>query len=206
MVKYLWFGTFTFISVDVMGQTDILASFFILISIVVMIKCFSSERYVYIYLSLASLGISTLVKTYCFLLLPLYIFLSIKLIDQRIENNISKIKIFSGLLILVSTILVSPILTYGKYISGMVSGESSWAFNLRTNGIDPFNIISIWLLGYCIIIYLMARRISKIRSTGECKDLFVFFGMLDPLLVLHISFYSSTMVGNPGTIYNRCSR
>ena len=87
-LSLLWFGTFTFISVDIMGQTDILASFFILISIIITIKSFYSEKYVlYLYLGLASLGVSTLVKTYGFLLFPLYILIAFKLIDQRVNNR-----------------------------------------------------------------------------------------------------------------------
>jgi hypothetical protein len=179
-LSILWFGTFTFISVSIMGQTDIFASFFILISIMITIKSFYSEKYVlYLYLGIASLGVSTLVKTYGYLLFPLYIFIAIKLIDQRVENKKLKIKIYSGLLILVSSILVSPLLIYGKWVSGIASGESSMVFNLQTFGVPLFQAISIWLLGYCIIIYVMAKRVLRITLPREYTDFFVFFGMLD---------------------------
>ncbi len=179
-LSILWFGPLTFISVSIMGQTDIFASFFILIFVILTIKSFYSEKYVlYLYLGVASLGVSTLVKTYSYLLFPLYIIIAIKLIDQNVGNKILKIKIYSGLLILVSSILVSPMLIYGKWVHGIASGESSWVFNLQTFGVNPFQSISIWLLGYCIIIYVMAKRVLKISSPREYTDFFVFFGMLD---------------------------
>jgi hypothetical protein len=179
-LSILWFGSFTFISVNVMGQDDIFASFFILISAIILIKSFYSEKYAsYIYLSLASLGISTLVKTYGFLLFPLYVLIAIKLISQHTENKKSKIKIYSRLLVLVIFILISPMLTYGKWINAMVSGESSWAFNLRTFGVDPFNSISIWLLGYCIIIYILYKNLININFPKEYTKVFIYFSILD---------------------------
>ena len=179
-LSILWFGTITFISLNIMGQCDIFASFFILISVTITIKSFYSEKYVlYLYLGLASLGVSTLVKPYGFLLFPLYILIAIKSIDQRVMDKKLKIKIYSVLLILVSSILVSPMLIYGKWVSGIASGGSSWAFNLQTFGVYPFPVISIGLLGYCIIIYVMTKRLLKISSPREYTNFFVFFGMLD---------------------------
>ena len=72
-------------------------------------------------------------------------------------------------------------------------GESSWAFNLQTFGVSPFQAISIWLLGYCIIIYVMAKRLLKISSPREYTKFFVFFGMLDLSSLSYLSF-SPTMV------------
>ena len=92
----IWFGSFTFICVIVMGQTDIFAAFFILISIVATIKSFNSDNYVlYLYLGLASLGISTLIKTYGYLLLPIYILVALTLINQNAKDKYLKAKIYS---------------------------------------------------------------------------------------------------------------
>lgn len=179
-LSLLWFGTFTFISVIIMGQTDIFASFFIFVSVIMMIKSFHSDKYaLYMYIGLLSLGVSTLIKTYGFVLFPLYLLIIIKFIYQRTEDLRLKCKLYSILLILVSFTLVSPMLIYGKWVSGIASGESSWVFNLQTFGVWPFQAISIWLLGYCIIIYVMAKRLLGIRLPREYTEFFVFFGMLD---------------------------
>jgi len=173
-----------------MGQTDIFASFFIFISTIVMIKGFYSDNYaLFMYIGLMSLSVSTLIKTYGFLLFPLYLIIIIKLIYQRTEDIGLRFKHYSILLILASFALVSPMLIYGKWVSGIASGESSWVFNLQTFGAGPFQVISIWLIGYCIIIYKMVKRLLEISLPQEYTDFFVFFGLLN-ISWFFISVYS----------------
>ena len=70
-------------------------------------------------------------------------------------------------------------LFYGKWVSGIALGESSWAFNLQTFGVNPFHTISVWLFGYSIIIYMMYKKLIDAQLPQEYTNIFIFFCMLD---------------------------
>lgn len=151
------FGTFSFVSVIVMGQIDIWYAFFVYISIIFMLKSFDSERYIlYISLAFLSLGISLTFKTFGGLLFPVYILFMFNILKKK---NVKYTNIFYLLILFTGIFIVAALaiwIPYAKwFIPVSAEGESSWLLNLQIApiGMPSVHIISIWLLGYILILY-----------------------------------------------------
>lgn len=164
-LSLLGFGTFTFISMAVMGQIDIFPVLFVYISMLLMLKASDSSRYLsLIFLSFLSLGISIQFKTYGGILMPLYGIYALSLLKSRNVHDIKAYGILALAIFAFFLALFAPWIPFMQWFAHeMLSGESNWLFNLQIAplGLPPLHNISIWLVGYAVIIYDSLRNALK---------------------------------------------
>jgi hypothetical protein len=158
------FGTLSFVSVIIMGQIDIFYAFFIFLSMLCMLKAINSDhRKSYYLLSLIMLGLSLQFKMFGALLLPIYLlFIINSCIVKKADIITTATDLFTyGLSFLVAGFFAwVPFVTWFRPI--MLGGESGWLFNLQLSPVDlPFHTISLWLLGYIVILYYLWYNIRK---------------------------------------------
>jgi|GEM_PF-860594 len=164
-LSLLAFGSFTLVSVIVMGQIDIFSVLFVYLSMVLLIKASDDNRYLsLIFLSFLSLGISLQFKTYGGILLPVYCLYTLSLLKKR---NVPKPKAYTAVAAL-SMVFISlyiiPWIPFSKWFGYTIANsESSWIFNLQLSpiGLSSYHTISIWLIGYGLIIYAYFRDVYK---------------------------------------------
>jgi len=156
-LSLLAFGTFTFVSVIVMGQIDVFSALFVFISMALMLKASGSERYLlYIFLSVVALGVSAQFKTYGVMLLPVHLIFAYSILKGKGIRDIKACGVLAAALVafIISFFIIwVPFTKWFGYI--ILSGKSNWLLNLQISPVDlpPFHTISIWLLGYAIISY-----------------------------------------------------
>lgn len=190
----LCYGSFTFISMIIMGQTDIFCALLIYISLILALKSFESDKYMrLLFLSVIALGLSMTFKTYGGLLFPIYVLFSILIF--KIKN---KTGVYKDLTLLILTFMFTSFfiwIPYAKWLPTlMFSGESSWLLNLQISPVllPPLHNISIWLLGYVIITYDLLNNIAKdpLRVYTD-KKYFIFYNFAS------ISWFFATVLTHP---------
>lgn len=171
------FGTFTFVSVIVMGQIDIFGALFVYVSMLLMLKASNSEKYLYlIFFGVISLGISTQFKTYGGILLPLYLIYAFTILKRK---NVPEMKAYGAIAMMAFAFVCTFFVVWIPFARWfgiiLLSGESNWLFNLQISplGLPQYHNISIWLLGYAIIIYDSLRNALKARLNDRH---FIFYG------------------------------
>ena len=162
-----------------MGQTDIFCALLIYLSLILFIRCFDSDEYVrLLFLSAALLGFSMTFKTYGGLLLPIYIVISFFIFKNKINDFI---KICGYLTRMIFIFILPSIFVWAPYASSfndvIFSGESNWLLNLRIAPLflAPYHNISIWLLGYTILLYKLINDLVNHSDTCTYKRYFVFY-------------------------------
>lgn len=142
-----------FISINVMGQMDIYPTFFTLLALYYSKKSFDFDAKVNYYrvAAVISLGIGAQFKLYpLILLIPLVIFLANK--NLRLLIGYTALGIVVGL---------APWLVYLKWFSFIVmEGESGWLFAFQLGPPNTYHIISIWLTGYIILLWIIFQLIE----------------------------------------------
>lgn len=142
-----------FISIQIMGQVDVYPAFFTLLALYFAKKSFETIGQKWKLLSIISLAIGAEFKTYpLLLLLPLALFLADKNILQTIKYAIIGI-----------AVSLAPWIPYLKWFKSMVlEGESNWLFNLQLAPVNlpPYHTISIWIVGYCVLLWAVFRYIK----------------------------------------------
>jgi hypothetical protein len=179
-LSLLCYGTITLISVIVMGQTDIFCAFFIYLSLLLALKSFIKENFMfYNFLSLITLGLSMTFKFYGGLLFPIYILFFFFTNKVRLKSayKVYAIALLSIFIFIFSFMFVW--IPYAKWFGNLsLGGESSWLFNLQLNplSLPPYHNISIWLLGYLIILYDLVHNMMN-KSSDLCTDkrFFIFY-------------------------------
>jgi hypothetical protein len=179
-ISLICFGTLTFVSVIVMGQTDIFCAFFIYISLILALKGFENNehRNLLFFLSMVGLGISISIKSYGGLLCPIYLIFFIYFLKQKYTNPVvvySRASLLFLSFLLPSLIIWIP---YSKWIVDVVfKGESLWLFDLMIGpiGLPPYHNISIWLLGYIIIIYDLLSNFQANSANHINHKKFIFY-------------------------------
>ncbi len=176
------YGTFTFVSVIIMGQTDIFCALFMYLSLISALKSFdykNKKSTFFIIISIITLGISMTFKFYGGLLFPIYILFFYLVYKLRLNSayELCGIMIFLILTFLLSFMFIW--IPYFKWFGLLVlEGSSSWLWNLQIApvGMLPYHNISIWLLGYSLILYdLMHNIINRPRELYADKKYFIFY-------------------------------
>lgn len=164
-LSLLGFGSFTLVSVIVMGQIDIFSVLFIYISMLLLLKASDDSRYLsLVFLSFLSLGISLEFKTYGGILLPVYGLYTFSLLKKR---NVPELKAYTAVAALSMVFIAMyaiPWLPFSRWFGYTVSNsESSWIFNLQLSpiGLSSYHTISIWLIGFGLIIYAYFRDVHR---------------------------------------------
>jgi hypothetical protein len=195
-LSLLCYGTFTFISVIVMGQTDIFCAFFIYLSLLFALKSFIGENPIfYSLLSLITLGLSMTFKFYGGLLFPVYILFFFFMNKFRLKSAYKVYGITAMLIFVFVLSFMFVWIPYAKWFGNLShGGETSWLFNLQLNplSLPPFHNISIWLLGYLIILYdLVHNMMNKPNDLYADKRYFIFFSFAT------ISWFFVSVLTNP---------
>ena len=155
-LTFICFGTFSFISIIIMGQVDIWSTFWVYLAIILVLKSLEKEDNLkYIFLSTLALGLSMQFKPFGGLLLPIFLIFFFILLQKKPYSQFVKY----GLLCLVTLefVVISfwSWVLWAQFRSVLTNGESSWLFNLQLSPVQlpPYHTISIWLLGYVVILY-----------------------------------------------------
>ena len=189
------YGTFTFISVIIMGQTDIFCALFIYLSLLFALKSFEDTNpAISVLISLITLGLSMTFKFYGGMLFPIYLTFFFFLYKFR-QNDLYKV--YGMMSIFTLTFILSFIfiwMPYAKWFGNLaLNGESSFLFRLQIAPISlpPYHTISIWLLGYLIILYdLVHNIISKTSDFFHDKRNFIFYSFV-AMSWFFVSVYSN---------------
>lgn len=177
-VCFVCFGTFSFVSIIIMGQIDIFCSLLIYASLIFFIRSITDTNSRFdLVLSYFLLGISMTFKPFGGLLLPVYLIFTFYLLKSRISNNLRVFKVI--ILLLVAICLGYGIfwLPYSSYFIPIISfHESEWLFNLQLSPVQlpPYHIISIWLLGNVVILYDLWNN-SQVNDNKQLKNFFIFY-------------------------------
>jgi len=175
---FLGFGTFSFVSIIIMGQIDIFCSLFIFLSLIFFIRGINDKNSRFdSFFSYLLLGISMTIKPFGGLLLPVYIIVSYYLLKSRIIPNGT---LFKESLLLFGALCLGYGIIWLPYLSYMIPiisfSESSWLLNLQIAPVQlpPFHTLSLWLLGYIVILYDLFK---KIPATGKDRmdKMFLFY-------------------------------
>jgi len=171
----LGFGSFTLVSVIVMGQIDIVPVLLIFVSMVLLLKA-SGHRHCLslVLLSFLALGASLQFKTYGGILLPVYCLYTLSLLTKRNVSPPKAITAVAALAITAASMYFVPWIPFWKWLGYTISvSESQWLFNLQLSptGLAPYHTISIWLIGYGIILYAYFRDLNKTQNTTSPKRL-----------------------------------
>lgn len=184
-ISLICFGTLTFVSVIVMGQTDIFCAISIYISLLLALKGFAHNEHktLLFFLSMIVLGVSISIKSYGSLLFPIYLIFFIYFLKQKYTNPI---KVYSRASILFFSFFLPSLIIwipFSKWIVDVIfKGESLWLFDLMIApvGHPPYHNISIWLLGYIIIIYdlLSSLQADSTKHINHKKFIFYIFSSI----------------------------
>jgi len=192
-LPFIFFGTFSFISIIVMGQIDVWNVLWIYIAILLAVKAIESDnRLKFIVLSIFTLGLSMQVKPFGGLIFPVILFFFWGSLQNKRYTTIEQ---FCILLVLILEFIVVSFWGWFVWIQHLSPGifirESSWILNLQTAPVQlpPYHTISIWLLGYVVILYDMITR-SKPANTFQLKKLFIFY-IFATIIWFFISVYTN---------------
>jgi hypothetical protein len=177
------YGTFAFVSVIIMGQTDIFCALFIFISLLLALKWFEKKNsIIYIFLSVITLGLSMTFKFYGGLLIPIYILFSFLIFKLKMKSAYEVYGVITGLIFVFIFSFMFIWIPFAKWFGNMAfGGESSWLFNLQINpvALPPYHNISIWLLGFLIILYdLVSNIVNKPHVLYNDKKYFIFYSFV----------------------------
>jgi len=171
----LGFGSFTLVSVAANGQIDIFSVLFIFLSMVLLLKASGHRRCLsLVFLSFLALGASLQFKTYGGILLPVYCLYTLSLLTKRNVSPPKAITAVAALAITAASMYFVPWIPFWKWLGYTISvSESQWLFNLQLSptGLAPYHTISIWLIGYGIILYAYFRDLNKTQNTTSPKRL-----------------------------------
>lgn len=174
------YGPFAFISVIIMGQTDIFCALLIYCSLLLFLEAFKRENFIsFLVASGIILGLSINFKTYGLMIFPIYLIFSFLIIKSKSSSDI---KNYLMMLYVVIAFLISSFVVWipyrGYFGTLMLNGESSWLLNLQVAPVNlpPNHTVSLWLLGYIIIIALLLyKATSQPSQVLKDKRYFIFY-------------------------------
>jgi hypothetical protein len=175
-LTFICFGTFSFISIVIMGQVDIWGAFWIYVAIILALKSLETEDNLkYIFSSVLALGLSMQLKPFGGLIFPVFfvfflIVLQKKTYTQFIKYNLLFLATFEFIFISFLSWMVWPL------YKSPPSGEAMWIFNLQLAPVQlpPNHTLLIWLLGYILILYDLWAN-SQLRGIKQLNKLFIFY-------------------------------
>lgn len=185
------YGTFSFISIIIMGQTDVFCALLIYLSLFFALKSFDTNKYMFY--STVLLGVSIAFKTYGAMLFPVYILYFLLILKIK---KMSYTHVYGTLVLLMLAFILSAIIIwvpYARWFSDvMMGGESNWLFNLQIVPIalPPYHIVSIWLLGYLVILYDLLHNIIKNPYMLYTKNKFFIYYIFAIVSWFFISVYN----------------
>ncbi|HEY3274527.1 MAG TPA: hypothetical protein VGJ92_12220 [Methanocella sp.] len=176
----LCFGTMSFVSIIVMGQIDVFYTFLIFLSVILFLKALKGDHHRrYFLLSLISLGISLQFKLFGGLLLPLYLLMIYNYYNVSRANITAAVKDIIAYTIAFTAAALFIWVPFARwFVPVLLEGESGWLFNLQISPVDlPFHTISIWLLGYIVILYYLWHTVRKApeKVSRDPKHFIYFF-------------------------------
>ena len=191
-LTFICFGTFPFISIIIMGQIDIWGTFWIYLAIILALKALETENNLkYIFSYTLALGLSMQIKPFGGLLLPVFLIFFWMLLQKKSYTQVREY----GLIFLVSLefIVISfwSLIIWPQFNAGMSNGEFMDLFKLQLAPIQlpTYHIMSIWLLGYLIILYDLSVNIQS-SNKQQLSKIFIFY-IFAVIALLFISVYSN---------------
>jgi|WetSurMetagenome_2_1015567.scaffolds.fasta_scaffold81864_1 hypothetical protein len=175
-ITFICFGTFSFISIIIMGQVDIWCVFWIYVAIILALKSLETEDNLkYIFSSVFALGLSMQLKPFGGLIFPVFFVLFLMILQKKsyakfIKYNLLFLATLEFIFISILPSIIWPLFTSPP------SGEAMWLFGLQLAPVQfpPYHTISIWLLGYVIIFYDLWVN-SQSNSKKPLNKLFIFY-------------------------------
>lgn len=173
-LTFICFGTFSFISIIIMGQVDIWGTFWIYLAIVLALKALETEDNLkYIFLSVLALGLSMQLKPFGGLLFPIFLIFFLILLQKKPYTQIIKYNLLG--LATLEFIFISFLSRIVWPLFEFPSGEYAWLFSLQLASVQfKYHTISIWLLGYVVILYDLWVN-SQSNSKKQLSKLFIFY-------------------------------
>jgi len=193
-LSVLCFGSFSFISVIVMGQIDVFCTLFMYLAMVCFIRSLESNSYVrWMIASFACIGVSIMFVPFAGLLFPVFILFSVNLLIRKGWNYMRiGLVVTTGMAITGILSVILWIFQAWYFIPAMTNGESGWLLNLvlAPANLPPYHNIALWLLGYTIIIYFVFREfILKNNVKRSTEQSFIFYNFV-VMAWLFISTYT----------------
>lgn len=152
----LAFGTLSFISVVVMGQLEVFLVVFMLLSMIVFLKAIKDKDEHMALLSVILLGLSVQYVPFAAFLLPVYLIFSILILRIK-KYDLLKISgyLILALFLFILAFIVIWLIHPTSLLQMSTNGEPGWLINLQLGPVDlpPYHVLSIWLLGYIVILY-----------------------------------------------------
>jgi hypothetical protein len=173
----IWFGPVTFVSMIIIGNSDIFVSLLIFVSLIFALKGFQEENFFKFQLiSLVFLGLSMWFKTFGGLLFPVYFLCFTYILSKK--TPLFNFKFLTNVilypLIFIGTALIIWIPYYQYFLAVNMSRASIlWG---STISIFFLNNISIWLIGFLVIIYSLFRiLVYKSDTIKRIKNIFILY-------------------------------
>ncbi|MDQ1255049.1 MAG: hypothetical protein QG646_4328 [Euryarchaeota archaeon] len=165
----LCFGTFTFVTVIIMGQIDIFLALFIGLSMLYLLKTCNNDNYkLNLIISFFLLGMSVQFKTFGILLFPVYVLFFYAVYLAKGIDFVHIIYDFIKYVLVFVTAAFFIWIPFIKwfvpiYLTGSTSGEYRFlfAYRLATYGLPQTSTISIWFIGYLLLLYLFFNIVRK---------------------------------------------
>lgn len=164
----LCFGSFTFVSVIIMGQIDIFLTLCISLSIIFLLKTCNNDNYkINFILSFLLLGISVQFKTFGILLFPVYVIFSYAV---YITKRVDFVHVIYDYITYVVVFVVSAYIIWLPFIKWFVpiylsgtSGENRFLFAIRlmSYNLPPVHTLSIWQIGYFLLLYIFFNMVRN---------------------------------------------
>jgi hypothetical protein len=155
-LTFICFGTFSFVSIIIMGQVDIWDAFWIYVAMILALKSLESEDNLkYIFSSVFALGLSMQLKPFGGLIFPVFfVFFLVVLQKKPYAQWIKYTLLFYATLEFIFISFAASII-WPQFTSSP-SGEAIWLFNFQLTSLfqnQGYHIILIWLFGYILILY-----------------------------------------------------
>ncbi len=179
MLKNKWlsvlcFGSFSFISVIVMGQIDVFCTLFLYLAMACFIRSLESNNYVrWMIASFVCIGISIEFVPFAGLVFPVFVLFSVNSLMKKGWNYLKiGLVVATGIAITGILSVILWIFQAWYFIPAIVNGESGWLLNfvLAPANLPPYHNIALWLLGYSMIIYFAFRELILRRTRKRSQS------------------------------------
>jgi hypothetical protein len=191
-LTFLCFGTFSFVSIIILGQVDIWDCFWIYIAMILALKSLESGNNLkFVFLSVLALGLSMQFKPFAGLIFPVFFVFFLKLLQEKPFPAWTKcMLLIYATLEFIFVSFISRII-WPHYISPS-GGEAMWLFNFQfisNPGVGDHTIL-IWLLGYLLILYdLWITFQGNNRDQLKISFIFYIFAVFAWFFISVYSFY-----------------
>ena len=157
----IWFGPLAFVSMMIVGNSDIFVASLIFISLIFALKSFKEENFLkFQFISIIFLGLSLWFKTFGGLLFPIYFLCFTTILSKKYSifsfKFVKNVILYPIIFVLISLVIWIPYYQYYLTIN-MSRASVLWG---STISLFSENNISIWLIGFLVILYSLFKILT----------------------------------------------